>query len=74
MLIHFNDLFTENADGTVSPLTKVQINGKMISEGDSVDIDQKISGLSLAELNGKFLEGERKPDGQIDIKSYVRGL
>jgi hypothetical protein len=74
MLIHFNDLFSANADGTVSPVTHVEINGKSVPEGVSLEPHEiSIGGLNLTHLRGKVLEGERK-DGLIVIKSYVRSM
>ncbi len=73
MLIHFNDLFSANADGTVSPVTHVQINGSTISEGTMMELHEThIGGLPLTQLRGQVLEGERKEDGLIVIQNYVR--
>jgi hypothetical protein len=74
MLIHFNDLFSANADGTISPIAHVEINGKNVPEGTSLEPHETmIGGLSLTHLRGQILEGERK-DGRIVIKSYVRSM
>ncbi|HYF02422.1 MAG TPA: hypothetical protein VEC36_03535 [Patescibacteria group bacterium] len=75
MLIHFNDLFSANGDGTISPVTHVHINGKMVLEGSVLDLSENhLDGLPLHKLRGHFLEGERKSDGSIHIKSYVRSM
>ncbi|MES2766705.1 MAG: hypothetical protein V4642_12595 [Bacteroidota bacterium] len=73
MLIHFNDLFSSNADGTVSPTAHVEINGSKVLEGTLMELHEThIGGLALSHLRGKVLEGERKDDGMIVIRNYVR--
>lgn len=74
MLIHFNDLFSANTDGTISPVVHVEINGKSVPEGTLLEPHETIvGGTSLTHLRGCVLEGERK-DGRIVIRSYVRSL
>lgn len=74
MLISFNDLFSANADGTVTPVAHIEINGKTVAEGTNLNPHEvHIGGLNLIHLRGQVLEGERKDD-RIIIKSYVRSL
>lgn len=62
MQVPFTDVFQINADGSVSPKTKVNIGGVVMTPGVRFTGGVSFSGVDLAAHVGKDLEIDRQGD------------
>ena len=52
-VVPFSELFTANADGSVSPKVQVEVNGTTLAPGSVCKKGTLYGGLDLAAMNGK---------------------
>jgi hypothetical protein len=71
MRVSFQQVFQENADGSLSPLVQVQIGGITMSPGMAFGGGVSFGGVDLHELKGRDLDVEIQ-NGVYVIKGYFR--
>jgi hypothetical protein len=50
--MHYDDLFRHNADGTISPVKILQINGEMVNTDTKIAAGVKYGGINLSAYTG----------------------
>jgi len=50
--MHYDDLFRHNADGTISPVKILQINGEMVNTDTKITAGTKYGGIALSAYTG----------------------
>ncbi len=68
MRVPFSSVFTQNPDGSFSPLTVVKIGGAVISPATAFRAGASFGGLDIASIAGHDLEIDKSNDGSVEIK------
>ena len=50
--MHYDDLFKHNADGTISPIRPLEINGEMVGTDTKIATGVKYGGIDLSAYTG----------------------
>lgn len=61
-VVPFSEIFKANADGSVSPKVKIEVNGTPVAAGAVCTKGTQYGGLDLSALNGKKLFIAHKGD------------
>ena len=69
MRVPFHQVFQVNADGSVSPLMSVHVNGVTMSPGVSLGTGVSFGGLDIAAIRGKDPEVEQQ-GSTVVIKGF----
>jgi len=68
MRYQFNDVFTENADDTLSPVRQIRIGGVSFGSNVSFSPGAGLAGIDLYQYKGHELEADDE-DGVLVIKA-----
>lgn len=70
MRVHFDDIFTITADGSLSPKVPVDINGVRMGPGVTFGGGVQFGGFALSQVVGHDLGVRRLPNGFVQLVNY----
>ncbi|MBI5754223.1 hypothetical protein HZA40_03730 [Candidatus Peregrinibacteria bacterium] len=68
MRYQFNEVFTENKDGTLSPIKKIRVGGVSFGPGVSFGSSAAFGGINFFQYKGHELEADEE-NGILVIKA-----
>lgn len=68
MKYNFNEIFTENQDGTLSPIKQIRVGGVSLGPGLSFGAGAAFGGVNFHQYKGHEIEADDE-DGVLVIKA-----